>query len=189
MKQVLKHAAQFRRPSSRLKNLLRKLVVQEEAEQEHSLAALATETLNKLGVRSWNMEMTYWVSRKYLPDLRKMKNDPLSFSHIDHRTLRANMEASLAKPSDDLIPSSVKGILREELVSKIDALKSKTTLKRLYSPKDKILIYLAGNEEEQRYFAFGLVDEVVAMRDKDNRGRLQLSGNDEYRHATHPLLQ
>lgn len=169
MKQVLKHAAQFRRPSSRLKNLLRKLVVQEEAEQEHSLAALATETLNKLGVRSWNMEMTYWVSRKYLPDLRKMKNDPLSFSHIDHQTLRANMEASLAKPSDDLIPSSVKGILREELVSKIDALKSKTTLKRLYSPKDKILIYLAGNEEEQRYFAFGLVDEVVAMHDKDNR--------------------
>ncbi len=170
MEQVLKHAGQFRRPSARLKNLLRKLVIQEEAEQEHTLAALATETLNKLGVRSWNMEMTYWVSRKYLADLRKMKNDPLSFSHIDHETLRKNMEASLARPMPELIPDSVTGIVREELELKINALKAKGPLKRLYSPKENILIYLSGEEgENQRYFAMGLVDKVVPMRDKDNR--------------------
>jgi acetyl/propionyl-CoA carboxylase alpha subunit/acetyl-CoA carboxylase carboxyltransferase component len=169
MKQVLKHAAHFRRPSSRLINLLRKLVVQEEAEQEHSLAALATDTLSRLGVRSWNMEMTYWVSRRYLQDLRKMKNDPLSFSHIDHQTLRNSMEASLANPSDDLIPAQVQGALREELAEKIEALTRKGPLKRLYSPKEKILIYVSGSKDEQRYFAFGLVDRVEAMRDKDNR--------------------
>ena len=149
---------------------MRKLVLQEEAEQEHSIAATGTETLNKLGLRSWNIEMTYWVSRKYLSDLKKLKSNPFSFSHIDHHSLRQNLNQSLMTPITELIPSNVTGILKEELERKLHALQQKHIVQRLYSPKDKIAMYLVTDSTgNQRYFALGLIDEVTPLYDSENR--------------------
>lgn len=169
VRSVLTHASHFRHPSIKLKNVLRKLVIQEEAEQDYSLAGQAADTLSRMGVRSWNMEMTYWVSRKYLPDLRKMKNDPLSFAGIEHDALRKNIESALASPSADLIPSGLNRVLQEELVSKIEALKARHAIKRLYSPTENVLIYLVGEGDDARYFTFGLVERLDPLRDASGR--------------------
>ncbi|MBW7859024.1 MAG: hypothetical protein H3C43_12195, partial [Leptonema sp. (in: Bacteria)] len=167
---ILKHIASFRSPSNQLKNLLRKLVLQEEAEQEHSIAALGSETLNHLGLRSWNIEMTYWVSRKYLSDLKKMKSHPLSFSHIDHQLLRTKINQSLELPSTDLIPLNVTGILKQELERKLNALQKEHSVERLYSPKEKIAMYLVTDSTgNQRYFALGLIDKVTPFYNNENR--------------------
>ena len=169
IEQVISQISKFRKPSNQLKNLLRKLVVQEEAEQDDSLASLTTETLNKLGVRPWNMEMTYWVSRRYLTDLRKMQNDPLSFSDIDHDSLKQKILSSIQTPILPLIPESIPVLHKEQLKKKIDGLSKRGKVSRLYSPKNDVLVYLFQTSSDQRYFVFGIVDRVVPLLDNDNR--------------------
>lgn len=164
---VLELISSFKRPSSVLKTILRKFVNQEEAEQDQTIATKINETLNKLGISRWNIELMYWVSRRYLADLRKMTSDPLSYSHISREEVKKQIENALKNPSDLLIPETLKLELKEELERKLKILQKKYQIKRLYSPKENILIYLLKDETNEIYFVFGLVDRVIPTYDKN----------------------
>ncbi|GIX40859.1 MAG: hypothetical protein KatS3mg129_0592 [Leptospiraceae bacterium] len=164
---ILDIISSFKKPSNSLKTILRKFINQEEAEQDLTLATKISETLNKLGISRWNIELMYWVSRRYLTDLRKMTSDPLSYSHISREEVKKQIENSLKNPSELLIPENISENLKIELQHKLNILQKKYNLKRLYSPKENILIYLLKNNIEEFYFVFGLVDKVIPTYDKN----------------------
>jgi acetyl/propionyl-CoA carboxylase alpha subunit/acetyl-CoA carboxylase carboxyltransferase component len=164
---ILDIISSFKKPTNSLKTILRKFINQEEAEQDLTLATKIAETLNKLGINRWNMELMYWVSRRYLTDLRKMTSDPLSYSHISREEVKKNIEESLKNPSDKLIPENIPLELKIELENKLNLLKKKYTIKKLYSPKENILIYLLNDSIKEFYFVYGLVDKVIPTYDKN----------------------
>ncbi|MCS7205120.1 MAG: carbamoyl-phosphate synthase subunit L [Leptospiraceae bacterium] len=159
----------FKRPSNALKNTLRKFVNQEEAEQDLTIAEKITETLSKLGISRWSIELVYWVSRKYLQDLRKITSDPLYYPHISREEIRKNIEESLKQPYNDLIPDNliIKPLTRKVLEKKIQFLGNRYTIQRLYSPISNVLIYLLKEGEKEFYFVFGIVEKVIPTYDKD----------------------
>lgn len=164
---ILDIIGHFKRPSNNLKTLLRKFINQEEAEQDTTLATKINETLNQLGISRWNIELMYWVSRKYLSDLRKMTSDPLSYSHISREIVKKNIEESLKNPDSNLIPSNIPQKIQNELEIKLNILQKKYKIVRLYSPKDNVLIYYLKNNHKEFYLVYGLVDKVIPNFDKD----------------------
>lgn len=164
---ILDYVEYFKKPSNYLKNTLRKFINQEEAEQDLTLATKISETLNKLGISRWNMELTYWVSRKYLNDLRKITTDPLYFSSYEREVVKNLIEESLKKPNHNLIPNNLNPKIKEKLQSRLDFLSKIYRINKLFSPIEDIYIYLLKKENQEFYFVFGIIEKVIPNYHKD----------------------
>lgn len=164
---LLELIGDFKKPSNSLKNTLRKLINQEEAEQDLTLASKIAETLNKLGIPRWNIELMYWVSRRYLNDLRKITTDPLSYANIERELLKINIENSLKEPDKEILPENLNPKINKILKEKLEILSKTYKIQRLYSPISQIIIYLLSNEKTQFYFVYGIVEKVIPNYHKD----------------------
>ncbi len=157
----------FKKPSNSLKNILRKLLNQEEAEERLNIATKISEVLNKMGISRWNIELNYWVSRKYLTDLRKITSDPLYYNHISREEVQKNLEESLKIYNENLIPDNLSPEIKNLLIEKIEILKQKYQIRRLYSPYSNILIYEFSSKNEKFYFVYGIANKIIPNYDKD----------------------
>ncbi|MFN3604957.1 MAG: carboxyl transferase domain-containing protein [Leptonema sp. (in: bacteria)] len=166
---ILEYIGYFKRPSNSLKNTLRKFINQEEAEQDLTIATKISETLNKLGIPRWNIELMYWVSRKYLNDLRKITTDPLFYPNIEREIIKKNIENSLKNSNLPLIPENLNLKIKIQLEEKLGILSKTYHIQRLYSPLEKegILIYLLNNDSKKFYFLFGIIEKVIPIYHKD----------------------
>ncbi len=164
---ILEFFEYFRKPSNFLKNTLRKFINQEEAEQDLTLATKISETLNKLGISRWNIELTYWVSRKYLNELRKITTDPLYFTNYDRESIKNLIEESLKKQELNLLPENLNPKVKEKLKNRLDFLSKNYKIYKLFSPLENIFIYLLQNESQEFYFVFGIIEKVIPTYHKD----------------------
>jgi acetyl/propionyl-CoA carboxylase alpha subunit/acetyl-CoA carboxylase carboxyltransferase component len=169
------------KPSKRTVRILRRLIRQEEAERDDSLAELTIHILGAWGVSWREQRQRRAVPRQYISEYREMVKQPLSvFPGIDAASMLREITASLAESQLPLIPEGIPAWARALLAERQQVLKRKFNLVRLFSPLQQVLMFGLQNADdanEKRYLCVALIDKVSIVADA--QGRVIASDNME----------
>jgi len=181
IKQLIDILSRMDKPSNKTINVLKNLILQDQAERDDSLAVYTRRLLKNFDVPQGNREAIPVISRKYIPLYRSHVNDIYaSFEgKLKPEEIQKKMEESLKGVASASATSSAPAWFQKEYKILMEAIKGKYEHISLFSPYDDIYILkISDKSAKKEHYLVAAMVEVVDL-DKDENGAIMGSNHTE----------